>query len=145
METASTIGTVVAADTATKPVSSAAPETGKEAPVSTTAETPVLDAVTLELGGKEVKATGQDQEGKTKGNAIAKEDAMRAAKAFQEALNRTAVSFDVAVQEGNKGKLRFQVVDRQTGKVVREFPPEEYGDKVRKFLESGGGLVDEPV
>jgi uncharacterized FlaG/YvyC family protein len=57
---------------------------------------------------------------------------------FEKELNQTEVRFNVSVVdtgEGSNNDLRFQVVEKETGEVVREFPPE----RVLSHLKEGGG------
>ena len=60
---------------------------------------------------------------------MTRESAQQFASDFEKMLNReTVVRFQVSLvgdeKEGTQG-MRFQVVDRQTGKIIRQFPPED--------------------
>ena len=48
-----------------------------------------------------------------------------------------------AVDEINKKTITIKIVDKETKKVIREYPPEETLDMIAKVWEMAGILVDE--
>ena len=108
------------------------------------------DAVTVNVSGKKVDyqtaASAEDEE-KT-AREVTLESAQKVAenlkRAFHE-INSTTVSFDVAIQESGASSLSFQVIDTESGKVVREFPPEIAKSLNHKIGQSDkrGVLVEE--
>ena len=68
---------------------------------------------------------------------LSREQASAVAEQLQHALNQVSVQFRVSLgDDRTSGSLRFKVIDKQSGKVVREFPPEE-GLKLVHQLRSG--------
>jgi uncharacterized FlaG/YvyC family protein len=47
---------------------------------------------------------------------------------FEGKVNDTQVQFDVTIEGDGSTGMFFQVVDKNTGKVIRQFPPEELVD-----------------
>ena len=75
---------------------------------------------------------------------VSEEQAKKIAEEIESAIKPrgTGVRFNVSVGEQKFGSLNFQVVNNETGEVVREFPSEELMEVTRK-LSNGGFLVDE--
>jgi len=81
---------------------------------------------------------------------VSREEADKAAQQLARTLNAiagTELQFDVRVSDDEKGSsqgFRFQVVDKDTGKIVRSFPPEELGkiSKRAQLNPPAGLLVD---
>lgn len=69
--------------------------------------------------------------------SFSREDAEKFASELQEALNSTFVRFNVSVKENKDSGLNFQVVDRESGRVIREFPAERVMDPDRYLRETG--------
>ena len=44
---------------------------------------------------------------------------------FESSINSTEVRFDVSIKDSGKTSMFFQVVEKKSGKVIRQFPPEE--------------------
>ena len=66
-------------------------------------------------------------------------------KAIEQAIKRAegrATSLQFSVHEGTK-RIAVKVLDRSTGEVIREIPPEKMLDFVAKLWEMAGILVDE--
>lgn len=70
------------------------------------------------------------------------EDEETIARRLEQAINKFATPFKVSFAQGDAG-LRFQVIEAETGKVIREYPPGEI-DSIMERLESGqpGVIVD---
>jgi uncharacterized FlaG/YvyC family protein len=69
---------------------------------------------------------------------ISKEEAKQIAAEIEQALNKqkdTIIKFDVSLVEEEKqgsNEFRFKIVERKTGRIVRQFPPEDiFGLKER--------------
>lgn len=92
--------------------------TPKEAPASS--KVPSDDAVKVVLSGVQASITAKAQESK-----LTVSEAEQLRKVLETEVNRTAVKFDVSVEQGSASSLRFVVVEQETGKVIREYPPEE--------------------
>lgn len=85
---------------------------------------------------------------------ISIEEAKVAAAEIEQALNdnsqQTVVKFSVSLVEDNEehkslNGFKFQVVDRETGKVVRQFPPEDImnmKERVKANPPTPGVLID---
>lgn len=91
--------------------------TPKEAPASS--KTTSEDAVKVVLSGVQEPAATKPQE-----NKIAAGEAEQLRKVLETEVNRTAVKFNVSVEQSSSS-LRFVVVEQETGKIIREYPPEE--------------------
>ncbi len=103
----------------------------------------LADAVFVKLGSEKVAAESPSIDEKAKVSeegvqenqeALDKERAHlnEVAAKFEKELNQVAVKFDVSVVEPGEhhNDLRFQVVEKETGEVLREFPP----DRVKAYL-----------
>ena len=91
--------------------------------------TPTQDS--SERSSSESTSTSQS-DSSDKSSKLSKEEAEKAAKDLEKALNRpadTEIKFNVklisAGEEGGVTDFKFQVVEKGTGKVVRQFPPED--------------------
>ena len=75
-----------------------------------------------------------------------KKTADRIANDLERVMSNTQVQFRV-LNDNKGGALNFAIVDRETGEVVREFPPRTVRELTEKgSLESGHGLlVDKPA
>ncbi len=67
---------------------------------------------------------------KAEAKPLKREQAEKVASEVEAALNRnnqTVVQFNVSLVagDGEENSFKFQVVDRKTGKVIRQFPPED--------------------
>lgn len=112
------------------------------------------DAVRLSLASNEVLTAEQveadvqaskDAREKTK---LSREDAEKLAEDLERQINTptdTVIRFRVAApaDSADKSNFRFQVVDRDTGKVLRQFPPEDISGIKERIRDKGlGVLVD---
>ena len=57
--------------------------------------------------------------------------------AFENENVRLSISFDKAV-----GRFIYRGIDRETGEVVSEYPPEEILDRIAAMREYAGVIVD---
>ncbi|MDD2942980.1 MAG: flagellar protein FlaG [bacterium] len=130
------------------PVERVAPE---NAPVETgTSAAVVVDTST---SAKDSKASQAEERLNKQETEVPKtrEEAEKAAKKLEQTINRTAVQFRVAVEDGESGgsDVRFKVVDIETGKVVRQFPPNELPSMMERASKvdraSGNLFIDNSV
>ena len=81
--------------------------------------------------------------------AKASEFAKEIEQALNDSANNTVVKFNVSlVEEASQNSFKFQIVDKSTGKVVRQFPPEDIlniRDRIKATPPQGGILVDSSV
>ncbi len=112
------------------------------------------DAVTVDISRSEVVSSGVagsatppvDPESSGKASAkLTDEQAQQLAEQYQAVLNQTSVRFGVTVEHGENKAISFQVIDRESGKVVRQFPAEKMGEVTAKAAGGmdKGKLVDE--
>lgn len=76
---------------------------------------------------------------------LSKEEAEQAAAELKKSLNTfsgTKVSFDVSVTEDEANGVQFQVVDADSGEVVRKFPQESIFSSAHK---GGSGMLIKKV
>ncbi len=148
-------------------VSSVANSLPKAASLPTTAQVPTpvetpnvtpqgvnQDAVAIDVSAETPQLERQDAQSagnssKTPSTELRSlEDATRLAENIQKALNDingTKVSFDVSIQAEGRSSLSFQVIDSDSGEVIREFPPEifEYLSHRADLAEGKGLLVED--
>jgi uncharacterized FlaG/YvyC family protein len=81
--------------------------------------------------------------------AKASEFAKEIEQALNDSANNTVVKFNVSlVEEASQNSFKFQIVDKSTGKVVRQFPPEDIlniRDRIKATPPQGGVLIDSAV
>ena len=99
------------------------------------APAPDSDAVKVEVSSEEVRSSDE------KTSKIVRDNIEEQAAQLEKTLNSKVVRFRVAVKEGDRAEMHFQVVDRETGKIVREFPPE----KAHDFKDIAGLMLDKRV
>lgn len=90
-------------------------------------------------------ATVEDVAGKATGESYSEEqlqEAKERAKELESKLSRTKVQFKVEVNSEDDS-LKFQVVDAETGQVLRVFPPDEMPTMLTNASSGLGSLVDE--
>ena len=84
-------------------------------------------------GAEEDRERAEDDEsGNSKVTGINPEE-MR--ERFENAINSTEVRFDVSIKDSGKSSLFFQVVEKESGKVIRQFPHEELVELARQQAE----------
>ena len=108
------------------------------------------DAVTIDVSGiaaQQAATEGRAAEKKQPKTDDSLEVAKRLAENLRQALSdikSTKVSFDVTIAQRGESTLSFQVVDTESGEVIREFPPEVAESlNTRAELTSGKGLLVE--
>ena len=89
------------------------------------------DAVTVDLSqNAEAQASSEPDASATaaKNNSeasISRDQAEKIAKRYEAALNETQVRFKVSLEERGNNVINFQVVEKETGRIVRQFPPDK--------------------
>lgn len=76
---------------------------------------------------------------------LTREEAETIAKGLEQSLNTIQVRFGVSVGEDARTGLHFKVVDKETGRVIREFPPEkafEMKEKEQEGSSEAGRLFE---
>lgn len=109
------------------------------------------DAVSIDVSGTVTQQSAKERQvADTKGQSAQEADSLETASKLVENLTKaldqikgTKVSFAIA-REAGANKLRFQVIDTDSGEVVREFPP-EIAESLshRTELAAGKGLLVE--
>ena len=110
---------------------------GRQADAEAPRSGEVVGAETTE--GSAAEAAGIDPQ-------ASDEAAQRLAEQLERAINDahgTQVKFRVQTVGGETRALSFAVIERETGKVVREFPPEEAVAAVQRAQQAAGVLVDQ--
>jgi flagellar protein FlaG len=101
-------------------------------PPNTSDQTPTLNT-TQELK----KAENQGEH-----ISISEEQIVRAIEKAVKAMQGTATELDFSVHKATN-QIMVKVLERDTGRVIREIPPEKMLDFVAKLWEMAGILVDE--
>lgn len=149
MDLAGTIGrAIVGVETPKTPVARGAHEetleTGKSiAPVLKTSSSAVDPAHLVSVGGGNTDKKADDEKSAEEERRLSKEEADQLAERLKSAISQTTVSFDVSVDGTSEGGLRFRVVDKETGKVVREFMPKHVVDVLHKAADGLGLVLDD--
>lgn len=73
---------------------------------------------------------------------IGEEQLIKAIEKANKALVGKYTSFEFSIHEGTK-QIMVKVLDRDTGEMIREIPPEKILDMVAKMWELAGILIDE--
>lgn len=144
------------ASSATRPVVQNSPVQIVSNSVSISSSAASSDAVRVAVGNTAVSQAKKDTTEKvasvepkepSKQDISIEEQAKKAAKVLENAINsvsNTTVKFEA--DKIANGDLRFKVVDRETGRVVRQFPPGEIislADQVIATKDTSGILFDE--
>ncbi|MGQ9473544.1 MAG: flagellar protein FlaG [Candidatus Caldatribacteriaceae bacterium] len=113
-------------------------------PSNQISETRVLSFLSEE-GELVLRSEKKEEEGAKERNImkLPKEEKMRE---FAEGLNRLFQAFDLELRFSIHKPTReiiARIVNRQTGEVIREIPPEKFLDMIAKFRELIGIFVDE--
>ncbi len=112
----------------------AAAETKKQSTKPTVIRDADRDAVRVDLTSSIVRqavAKGSGEEGERAPSEASEEspakefDLEKVRERFESSINSTEVRFDVSIKDSGKSSLFFQVVEKESGKVIRQFPPEE--------------------
>lgn len=81
---------------------------------------------------------------KTGGNQVDELEVIRAIEHANRALEGVYTQFEFSIHEKTR-EIMVKVIDRDSGEVIREIPPEQILDMVAKMWELAGILVDERV
>ncbi len=80
-----------------------------------------------------------------KAQPLTREEAERIVRDLEEILkdvSPTALKFEVSQEENDDSAFSFKVIDRETGKVIRQFPPDEALSVLMKLdSKNGAGLI----
>jgi uncharacterized FlaG/YvyC family protein len=117
-----------------KPVRSDSANFPQPAPVAS-------DAVAVELSSNEIgsRENTTSEKADPKSSGIPLQEAKELATRFESAVNSTQVKFKVSLEERGNNVINFQVIDRETGQVIRQFPAEELKEKEQKLAQAGDG------
>lgn len=114
----------------------AAAEKSKRKVDQTAARDAGADAVRVDISASFVRqavAKAKEGEDKPKRTSADASDELKARELgleevrerYESSINSTEVRFDVSIRNSGKSSLFFQVVEKESGKVIRQFPPEE--------------------
>jgi flagellar protein FlaG len=73
---------------------------------------------------------------------LGEEELIKAIERANKALQGRTTSFEFSIHEATK-EIMVKVMDKNTGEVIRELPPEKVLDMVAKLWEMAGIIVDE--
>ncbi|WP_281883017.1 flagellar protein FlaG [Paenibacillus sp. YYML68] len=73
---------------------------------------------------------------------VGEEELIKAIEKANKALQGITTTFEFKIHEATR-EIMVKVLDKETGKVVRELPPEKVLDMVAKLWEKAGIIVDE--
>lgn len=73
---------------------------------------------------------------------IGEEQLIKAIEKANKALEGIATSFEFSIHEKTK-QIMVKVIEKESGKLVREIPPEKILDMVASMCEKAGLLIDE--
>lgn len=91
-----------------------------------------------------VHSTKEVKQAENKGQSftIGEEQLIMAIERANKAMQGINTSFEFSIHEGTK-EIMVKVIDKDTGKIVREIPSEKVLDMVAKLWEMSGIFVDE--
>ena len=93
-------------------------------------------------GGEVGKQSGQQQGGEASGRAMDPDRMAEAQEAVNAVLEHLNVQLKLSVNRDLE-QVVAKIVDRDTGEVVREIPPEEMLEMAKRLEEMSGLLLDE--
>ncbi|MCB0358642.1 MAG: flagellar protein FlaG [Bdellovibrionales bacterium] len=143
METVSTVVTKAANGSAVSQVASVAQPQSKSGSRDVSVSQPESDAVRVELTASQVRDRrapvttsegadrSQDERSATRDQTEREEQEFSdrqledSRRRLEKAINSTEVRFEVSPAKDGDSNLFFQVVDKESGKVIRQFPPEK--------------------
>ena len=109
----------------------------RAAPAAAPVPTPVQSSAVINKTVSEEKSTELTVDVEAAGQV----DAEKAQKLFQEALDSNYGGRLTFSHEGTGEGLHFKITDRETGRVIREFPSKE-APKLQAEIATGGLLVN---
>lgn len=93
-------------------------------------------------GGTEASSQNQNQEGIQ--FQPKEEELQQALNKVKEGFEKANISFEYSVDKATNREV-VKVIDKDTKKVIRQFPPEEILNMLQKMYEMLGVLVDKKV
>lgn len=119
----------------------------KEVSTSTSART-ADDAVVLNIASKRTESDKQEIAPRITSENDAMAVASDIAKNLRSAakqIQQTVVTFDLSIQKEGRSTLSFQVVDKDSGEIVRQFPPDVAAafSKQAEIPNKKGALVED--
>ncbi|HHY59133.1 MAG TPA: flagellar protein FlaG [Clostridia bacterium] len=76
--------------------------------------------------------------------AVTEEEVIKAIERANKSLEGVYTQFEFTIHEKTR-EIMVRVIDRETGELIREIPPEKILDLIAKMWELAGILVDEKV
>lgn len=131
------------------PISSQAHSAAGPSTVASAPDAVASDAVEISLTSATPSTNSRSADPLSQGNTsdssaeLTKEQAQQLAEQYQTSLNKTSVRFGVTVAKDNTEAISFQVIDKETGKVVRQFPADSSSAAKISDLAAKGALIDE--
>lgn len=100
----------------------------------------------LQSGGKSSDGVGKQNQvqAKEEKGVIDEAEVIRAIEHANKSLEGVYTQFEFSIHEKTR-EIMVKVIDRETGDVIREIPPEKILDIVAKMWELVGILIDERV
>lgn len=91
-----------------------------------------------------VQTTKELKQAELKGQkvTVGEEQLIKAIEKANKALEGIATSFEFSIHEKTK-QIMVKVIEKESGKLVREIPPEKILDMVASMCEKAGLLIDE--
>lgn len=115
------------------------PYTGTKEETSAANKAPAASSVP-----NRITSTGDIKEALRKGEdiSVSDEQLIKAIEKANKALEGRTTTLNISVHEKTK-QIMVKVLDRETGEIIREVPPEKTLDFIAKVWEMAGLLVDE--
>lgn len=118
---------------------------GKSEVVGVAVNKPNWGSEALQPGPKSGDAVlQQDQAAAQEKGVISEEEVIKAIERANKSLEGVFTQFEFSIHEKTK-EIMVKVIDRETGELIREIPPEKILDLIAKLWELAGILVDERV
>lgn len=91
-----------------------------------------------------VQTTKELKQAEMKGQTVTvgEEQLIKAIEKANKALEGIATSFEFSIHEKTK-QIMVKVIEKESGKLIREIPPEKILDMVASMCEKAGLLIDE--
>ncbi len=123
MEDTQTVSaTVSESERSKRPVALSLSESSKELPTRSnpSPNSDASDAVMVSLS----KDVSEEQPEVKEEPVLSREEAETVARDLSAKINQTQVKFEVSIQGEDRNSMRFVIIEKETGEVVRKFPPE---------------------
>lgn len=97
-------------------------------------------------GSKQEKIQGQGDQGRREHSrgSVDEMDVIRAIEHANNSFEGVFTQFEFSIHEKTK-EIMVKILDRESGEVIREIPPEQILDMIAKMWELAGILVDERI